>query len=128
MGSREWLRGKNGGVRPGSAAGFLVSLLGRNGWTNNRVIVDAYTRMFQECVDRFEAGGPEEYVHQWKKAEALVRQTLSKTQYNCLFINQNDAGIVGAGAAGGDCLWRLRQPGDPPKPEPTKGRRSDRSR
>lgn len=84
--------------------------------------------MFQQCVDRFaQAGGPEEYVDQWKKAEALVRQTLSKTQYNCLFINQNDAGIVGVGAAGGDCLWRLRQPGDAPKPEPTKGRRRDRS-
>ncbi|TGO38877.1 hypothetical protein BHYA_0065g00120 [Botrytis hyacinthi] len=130
VGSGEWLRKRNRGARRGCAAWFLVSLLGRNGWTNNRVIVDAYKRMFEPCADRFASvvGGPEEYVDPWKKAEALVRQTLSKSQYNNLFINQNDASIVGDEAAGGECLWRLRQPGDPAKPDPKKGKKGPRSR
>ncbi|TGO66379.1 hypothetical protein BOTNAR_0062g00120 [Botryotinia narcissicola] len=130
VGSRDWLRERQPGAREGGAARFLVSLLGRNGWTNNRVIVDAYTRMFKSCVDRFAevVGNPEKCIDQWRKAEALVRQTLSKSQYNNLFINKNDASIVGDEAAGGECLWRLRQPGDPDKPVPTKGRRGSRSR
>ncbi|KAF7948640.1 uncharacterized protein EAE97_004051 [Botrytis byssoidea] len=130
VGSRDWLRERQPGARQHGAAWFLVSLLGRNGWTNNRVIVDAYTRMFESCVDRFAevVGDPEKCIDQWRKAEALVRQTLSKSQYNNLFINKNDASIVGDEAAGGECLWRLRQPGDPDKPVPTKGRRGSRSR
>ncbi|TGO17395.1 hypothetical protein BTUL_0018g00620 [Botrytis tulipae] len=130
VGSQDWLRERQPRARRGGAAWFLVSLLGRNGWTNNRVIVDAYTRMFKPCVDRFAevVGRGEECGDQWKKAEALVRQTLSKVQYNNLFINQNDARIVGDEAAGGECLWRLRQPGDPAKPVPTKGKRGSGSR
>ncbi|KAF7937108.1 uncharacterized protein EAE98_001422 [Botrytis deweyae] len=129
VGSRAWLQKLHPGAREG-AAWFLVSLLGRNGWTNNRVIVDAYTRMFTTCVKKFEGvvAGSDGYVEQWTSAEALIRQTLSKTQYNDLFIKEDDAGIVGDEERQGECLWRLRQPEDPAKPDSKKGKRGPRTR
>ncbi|KAF7881227.1 uncharacterized protein EAF02_007118 [Botrytis sinoallii] len=129
VGSRAWLQKHHPGAREGTAW-FLVSLLGRNGWTNNRVIVDAYTRMFTTCVKRFGGvvAGSDSYVEQWVSAEALVRQTLSKTQYNDLFIKEDDASIVGDEERQGECLWRLRQPGDPAKPNSKKGKRGPRTR
>ncbi|TGO88126.1 hypothetical protein BPOR_0182g00070 [Botrytis porri] len=117
VGSHAWLLRGHPGAREGSTARFLVSLLGRNGWTNNRVIVDAYTRMYEPCVKRFTGVvGSAEYVDQWKKAESLIRQTMSKIQYNDLFIKKDDASIVGDESE------------DPPKPDPKKGKRGPRPR
>ncbi|TGO28606.1 hypothetical protein BPAE_0025g00150 [Botrytis paeoniae] len=130
VGSRAWLLRGHPGAREGLTAWFLVGLLGRNGWTNNRVIVDAYTRMYEPCVKKFDAlvVGSDEYVDQWEKAETLVRQTMSKIQYNDLFIKKDDASVVGDEARQGECLWRLRQPGDPRKPDSKKGKRGPRPR
>ncbi|KAF7949285.1 hypothetical protein EAE96_008450 [Botrytis aclada] len=130
VGSLAWLLRRHPGARGESVAKFFVCLLGRNGWTNKRVLADAYTRMYMDGVKKFTGlvVGSAEYAEQWKKADNLVRQTLSKKEYNDLFINEGDAGIVGGQATGGDCLWRLRRPEDPPKPEPAKGKRDKRPR
>ncbi|KAF5873362.1 uncharacterized protein Bfra_004820 [Botrytis fragariae] len=129
VGSRAWLLRAHPGAREGLNAWFLAGLLGRNGWTNNRVIVDAYTRMYEPCAKKFGVlvVGSDEYVKQWESTEALIRQTMSKIQYNDLFIKKGDANIVGDEARQGECLWRLRQPWDPPKPDSKKGKRGPRS-
>ncbi|TEY42720.1 hypothetical protein BOTCAL_0386g00060 [Botryotinia calthae] len=129
VGSRAWLLNSHPGAQEKGTPWLLVSLLGRNGWTNNRVIVDAFTRMSTQRVHKFAeaAVGSDQYGKLWKYADTHIRQTISKKGFNDLFINKGDAGIFGDDVEGED-LWRLRRPLDPPKPKSKKGKKGPRPR
>ncbi|KAJ8065116.1 hypothetical protein OCU04_005829 [Sclerotinia nivalis] len=101
IGSMAWIRAAAPHTREEALVVAVVQILGRNGATHLRVLIDAITKFWGVYHTEFGSlVGSEAYEEKWRIVNSTLRTTLSRKDYKRLFCG------VGKGT------WRLRRPED----------------